>query len=166
MPINLIRLLIIGLGLSHSMDTVISWSGNKRTYFFKDKSYWKLDDHSLKLNEGYPRDITQIWMNLDCSKRSDCRDGGKTCEQGKHRSPSPSSPTPSLPSFVFPTFWLCATTIYYLELVKCWKVAHWNAKLKLLKKLQKNPKSCNLNFLIFSYRRKLKALFFVLHNNY
>ena len=113
MPINLIRLLIIGLGLPHSMDTVISWSGNKRTYFFKDKSYWKLIDHSLKLNEGYPRDITQIWMNLDCSKRSDCRDGGKTCEQGKHRSPSPSPPTPSLPSFVFPTFWLCATTIYY-----------------------------------------------------
>ena len=122
MPINLIRLLIICLGLPHSMDTVISWSGNKRTYFFKDKSYWKLDDHSLKLNEGYPRDITQIWMNLDCSKRSYCRDGGKTCEQGKHRSPSPSPPTPSLPFFVFPTFWLCATTIYYLVLVKCWKV--------------------------------------------
>ena len=83
MPINLIRLLIIGLGLPHSMDTVISWSGNKRTYFFKDKSYWKLDDHSLKLNEGYPRDITQIWMNLDCSKRSDCRDGGKDMWAGK-----------------------------------------------------------------------------------
>ena len=85
------------------MDTVISWSGNWRIYFFKDKSYWRLDDHTLKLDEGYPRDITETWMNLDCSKRSDCRYAAKTCEQGKHRSPSPSPPAPSLPSFVFPT---------------------------------------------------------------
>ena len=50
------------IGLPHSMDTVISWSGNKRTYFFKNENYWKLDDGTLKFVEGYPRDITKVWM--------------------------------------------------------------------------------------------------------
>ena len=44
-------------------------------------------------------------------------------------------------------------------LVKCWKVAHWNAK-KLLKNCQKSKKlltpkfqNCHLNFLIILYKR-------------
>ena len=58
-----------------------------------------------------------------------------------------------------------------IVLVKCWKVANWNAK-KLLKNCQKskscylNFKSCHLNFLIFLYKSSLKALFFVFHNNF
>ena len=50
-------------GLPHPMDSVMSWSGNKRTYFFKDENYWRLDDRLLKFDKGYPRDITQIWMS-------------------------------------------------------------------------------------------------------
>ena len=45
-----------------------------------------------------------------------------------------------------------------IVLVKCWKVARWDAK-NLLKKIAKNPKNCNrnfkschLNFLIFLYK--------------
>ena len=53
---------------------------------------------------------------------------------------------------------------FQIALVKCWKVAHLNAK-KLLKNCQKskrfylNFKSCHLNILIFLYKRKLKAIF-------
>lgn len=48
-----------------------------------------------------------------------------------------------------------------IMLVKCWKVAHQNAK-KWLKHCPKS-KTLLLNFLIFLYKRQLKAIFFVLH---
>lgn len=34
-------------------------------YVFKDKDYWKFDQHNLKPQAGYPRPIAQDW--LDCT---------------------------------------------------------------------------------------------------
>ena len=59
---NCYAIFVLVSGLPHAMDSAMSWSGNKRTYFFRDGNYWKLDDGTLKMAPGYPRDITKIWM--------------------------------------------------------------------------------------------------------
>mgnify|MGYP000025960552 FL=1 len=49
-------------GLPFSINSVMSWIGNRRTYFFKNEQYWRLLDDSLRLENGYPRMITPVWM--------------------------------------------------------------------------------------------------------
>jgi len=56
---------VLGLPLSMNMNSAMTWNGNRRTYFFKDADYWKLDDGSLKLVAGYPRKIAPIWMKCE-----------------------------------------------------------------------------------------------------
>ena len=45
------------------MDTVFTWNGNKKTYFFKGTKYWRstLDN---RLDRGYPKDIKDGWPDL------------------------------------------------------------------------------------------------------
>ncbi|KAJ7305098.1 hypothetical protein JRQ81_010935 [Phrynocephalus forsythii] len=47
-----------------SADAVLSESDGT-LYVFKDKDYWKFDQHSLKPQTGYPRSIAKDW--LDCT---------------------------------------------------------------------------------------------------
>lgn len=36
------------------IDAVFSWAHNDRTYFFKDQLYWRYDDHTRRMDPGYP----------------------------------------------------------------------------------------------------------------
>ncbi|MBZ3873373.1 Matrix metalloproteinase-17 [Sciurus carolinensis] len=36
------------------VDAAFSWSHNDRTYFFKDQLYWRYDDHTRRMDPGYP----------------------------------------------------------------------------------------------------------------
>lgn len=58
----LICLLINIQGLPHQVDAAITWKGNRRTYFFRNSEYWKLDDGALRMVSGYPRIIGPAWM--------------------------------------------------------------------------------------------------------
>ncbi|KAM4855345.1 matrix metalloproteinase-17 [Urocitellus parryii] len=36
------------------VDAAFSWPHNDRTYFFKDQLYWRYDDHTRRMDPGYP----------------------------------------------------------------------------------------------------------------
>lgn len=36
------------------IDAVFTWAHNDRTYFFKDQLYWRYDDHTRRMDPGYP----------------------------------------------------------------------------------------------------------------
>nr|XP_039327812.1 matrix metalloproteinase-17 isoform X1 [Saimiri boliviensis boliviensis] len=36
------------------IDAAFSWAYNDRTYFFKDQLYWRYDDHTRRMDPGYP----------------------------------------------------------------------------------------------------------------
>lgn len=36
------------------IDAAFSWAHNDRTYFFKDQLYWRYDDHTRRMDPGYP----------------------------------------------------------------------------------------------------------------
>ncbi|XP_072834926.2 matrix metalloproteinase-17 isoform X1 [Pogona vitticeps] len=50
--------------LPDSADAVLS-ENDGTLYVFKDKDYWKFDQHNLKPQTGYPRSIAKDW--LDCT---------------------------------------------------------------------------------------------------
>lgn len=42
-----------------------------RTYFFKEKSYWKFNDQKMKAESTYPRPSAGFWMNCSTFKAED-----------------------------------------------------------------------------------------------
>ena len=43
-------------GLPDNIDAAVTWTDNKKTYFFKDNQYWKFDN--MQPVDGYPKDIS------------------------------------------------------------------------------------------------------------
>ena len=43
------------------MDAVFTWEKNKKPYFFKDKQYWRYNEHYRRTDSGYPRNIRSAW---------------------------------------------------------------------------------------------------------
>lgn len=48
---------------SDGVDAAFVWLHNDKTYFFKDNSYWRYDDHLRHMDLGYPKDST-LWKGL------------------------------------------------------------------------------------------------------
>lgn len=44
-----------------NMDAVFTWAKNSKTYFFKDKQYWRYNEYSRRTDPGYPRNIRDAW---------------------------------------------------------------------------------------------------------
>ncbi|XP_063470867.1 matrix metalloproteinase-17 isoform X3 [Symphalangus syndactylus] len=65
------------------IDAAFSWAHNDRTYFFKDQLYWRYDDHTRRMDPGYPAQ-SPLWRGVpstldDAMRWSDgeCRLGGR-----------------------------------------------------------------------------------------
>ena len=46
------------------MDAVSSWTGNRRTYYFKDSYYWRYNDWQNRIDTGYPKPIKRHWQKV------------------------------------------------------------------------------------------------------
>ena len=56
-------------GIPENFDAVFAWS-NRKTYFFKDNKYYRLNDRYLRVENGYPRSITADWSKCAASIRA------------------------------------------------------------------------------------------------
>nr|XP_035114115.2 matrix metalloproteinase-17 isoform X1 [Callithrix jacchus] len=45
------------------IDAAFSWAYNDRTYFFKDQLYWRYDDHTRRMDPGYPAQ-SPLWRGV------------------------------------------------------------------------------------------------------
>ncbi|PNJ17133.1 matrix metalloproteinase-17 isoform X2 [Pongo pygmaeus] len=45
------------------IDAAFSWAHNDRTYFFKDQLYWRYDDHTRRMDPGYPAQ-SPLWRGV------------------------------------------------------------------------------------------------------
>ncbi|XP_008048020.2 matrix metalloproteinase-17, partial [Carlito syrichta] len=45
------------------VDAAFSWAHNDRTYFFKDQLYWRYDDHTRRMDPGYPAQ-SPLWKGV------------------------------------------------------------------------------------------------------
>lgn len=45
------------------VDAAFVWLHNDKTYFFKDKYFWRYDDHLRRMDLGYPKD-SALWKGL------------------------------------------------------------------------------------------------------
>ncbi|KAL2767919.1 matrix metalloproteinase-17 preproprotein, partial [Daubentonia madagascariensis] len=45
------------------VDAAFSWAHNDRTYFFKDQLYWRYDDHTRRMDPGYPAQ-SPLWRGV------------------------------------------------------------------------------------------------------
>lgn len=45
------------------VDAAFSWAHNDRTYFFKDQRYWRYDDHTRRMDPGYPAQ-SPLWRGV------------------------------------------------------------------------------------------------------
>lgn len=45
------------------MDAAFVWRHNDKTYFFKDRRYWRYDDQLRQMDPGYPKD-SALWKGL------------------------------------------------------------------------------------------------------
>lgn len=45
------------------VDAAFVWLHNDKTYFFKDKYYWRYDDHLRRMDLGYPKESI-LWKGL------------------------------------------------------------------------------------------------------
>eukprot|EP00794_Sanderia_malayensis_P020497 gene20497-22514_t len=58
---------IAALGLPRHMtsfDAVSTWTGNRKTYFFKGSNYWRYNEAYRRFDHGYPRSIKRNWRGL------------------------------------------------------------------------------------------------------
>ena len=44
-----------------NLDSVMQWK-NGKSYFFKSRRYYGIDDYSTSVSRGYPKDIATYWM--------------------------------------------------------------------------------------------------------
>ena len=49
------------LGVPDNLDAAIQWK-NGKSYFFKGRQYYGIDDFSTSVGSGYPKDIATYWM--------------------------------------------------------------------------------------------------------
>ena len=43
------------------LDAAFTWHGNGKTYFFKGKKYWRYNEKMKRIDEGYPKNISEGW---------------------------------------------------------------------------------------------------------
>lgn len=46
------------------MDAVFTWERNKKTYIFKGSQYWRYNEDTRSIDNGYPRPIQRGWPSL------------------------------------------------------------------------------------------------------
>ena len=49
---------------STNIDTVFSWIGNGRTYFFKGSNTWRFDDTKSESEKRFPKSIATQWIGV------------------------------------------------------------------------------------------------------
>ena len=47
-----------------TFDAVSTWTGNRKTYFFKGAYYWRFNEDYRRMDYGYPRTIQRNWRGL------------------------------------------------------------------------------------------------------
>ncbi|KAK2102999.1 hypothetical protein P7K49_020666 [Saguinus oedipus] len=61
------------------IDAAFSWAYNDRTYFFKDQLYWRYDDHTRRMDPGYPAQ-SPLWRGVPSTL-----DDAMRWSDGEHR---------------------------------------------------------------------------------
>ena len=56
-------------GIPENFDAVFAWS-NRKTYFFKDSRYYRLNDRYIRVENGYPRSIITDWSKCAANIRA------------------------------------------------------------------------------------------------
>lgn len=46
------------------LDTAFVWGKNEKTYFFRENLYWRFDEYSRRIEDGYPFEIGHRWHGV------------------------------------------------------------------------------------------------------